>query len=324
MNVYTYTNFLLNLGKKIENLLADGGKLALFTNSYALNTNTDCAYSVSAPAQPTVSNSGSGGTIAAGTYQVEVTYVNQQGETTASTSQSTTTTGSTSTITITSPADPGGSVTGWYAYVTQAGGSTYTRQQTAGSPTAIGSNLTLTAPPTNTGANPPTGNTACITGTTGNELSTGGGYTVGGQALSSITWTEITQASFTRSWAANTAYALGQIVAASSSLFKCVAAGTSGASAPSWSNSKMTITTDNTVTWLCIGTAICSLNSALSGGYNVSWTVTSPLTWRYAVLYDSTTSDLICYIDPLSSQTGPSSGTIAFTWDAAAGLLAFY
>jgi hypothetical protein len=69
------------------------------------------------------------------------------------------TTGSTSTLTVSSPA-ASGNATGWYAYVTQAGGSTYTRQQAAGSPTAIGSNLVLTAPPTSTGLNPPASNTA--------------------------------------------------------------------------------------------------------------------------------------------------------------------
>jgi len=42
----------------------------------------------------------------------------------------------------------------------QAGATgTYTRQQAAGSPTAIGTALTLTAPPTSTGATPATTNT---------------------------------------------------------------------------------------------------------------------------------------------------------------------
>lgn len=114
---------------------------------------------LSAPAAPSVSNAATGGTITAGTYQVEVTYVNPAGETVASASSSTTTSGTTSTITINSPA-ASGNATGWYAYVTQAGGSTYTRQQAAGVPTAIGTNLTLTAPPTSNGANPPGSNTA--------------------------------------------------------------------------------------------------------------------------------------------------------------------
>jgi hypothetical protein len=112
-----------------------------------------------APSAPTVSNSGSGGTVLAGTYKAEVTYVNRWGETLASSETSTTTSGSTSVITISPPAlllD----ATGWYAYVTQAGGSTYTRQQASGSPTAMGVQLILTAPPTSSGANPPGSDTS--------------------------------------------------------------------------------------------------------------------------------------------------------------------
>lgn len=111
------------------------------------------------PAAPTLGTATTGGTVLAGTYQVEVTYVNAQGETIASASASQVTTGSTSTLTVNSPV-ASGNATGWYAYVTQAGGSTYTRQQAAGSPTAIGSNLVLTAPPTSAGLNPPASNTA--------------------------------------------------------------------------------------------------------------------------------------------------------------------
>lgn len=100
-----------------------------------------------------------GGTIHAGTYQVEVTWVTASGETTPGPSFSIITTGTTSTITVTSPPATTGA-TGWYAYVTQLGGTTFTRQQASGSPTAIGTNLTLTAPPTSSGAAPPTSNTS--------------------------------------------------------------------------------------------------------------------------------------------------------------------
>ena len=112
-----------------------------------------------APAQPVPTTSPAGGTVADGTYQARVTYVNANGESLASTAGSVTAAGGgTSTLTIPSPsASPG--ATGWYAYVTQPGGSTFTRQQTAGSPTAIGTPLTITAPPTAGGAQPPAGNT---------------------------------------------------------------------------------------------------------------------------------------------------------------------
>jgi hypothetical protein len=114
---------------------------------------------LAAPPAPGTSTATSGGTVADGTYQVVITLVNAAGESIASASASQVTSGgNTSTLTVTSPAASGGA-TGWYAYVTQAGGSTYTRQQAAGSPTAMASNLTLTAPPTSTGAAPPTVNT---------------------------------------------------------------------------------------------------------------------------------------------------------------------
>ena len=90
-----------------------------------------------------------------------VTYVNANGETLAS---ATTTVAVTATdnLVITSPSAETGA-TGWYAYISQAGGSTLTRQQAAGSPTAIATNLTLTAPPTSSGAAPPSLNTTLPT-----------------------------------------------------------------------------------------------------------------------------------------------------------------
>jgi hypothetical protein len=118
-----------------------------------------------APAAPEVSNADAGGTVLAGTYQVQVTYVGPPGESIASASTSTTTSGSTSTITIDSPASSSdvGGATGWYAYVTQAGGDVFYRQQASGSPTAIGTALTLTAPPATGGETAPDGDhSECI------------------------------------------------------------------------------------------------------------------------------------------------------------------
>jgi hypothetical protein len=114
------------------------------------------------PLPPVPTTAASGGTVLAGTYQVLVTYVNVTGETLGSAAGTVTTTGSTSTITIPSPA-PSGAATGYYAYVSQANGSVLTRQEAPGSPTTIGVSLVLTAPPTNTGANPPTSNTSGAT-----------------------------------------------------------------------------------------------------------------------------------------------------------------
>lgn len=118
--------------------------------------------SLAAPAAPVPTNIGTTGTVLAGTYQVQVTYVTSTGESLPSASGSTTTSGTTSVITVPSPTTVAGAI-GWYAYVTQAGGSTFTRQQTAGSPTALGSNLTISNPPTSSGLNPPVANTSQMT-----------------------------------------------------------------------------------------------------------------------------------------------------------------
>jgi len=117
---------------------------------------------LAAPATPTSATATSGGTVLAGTYTMVTTYTNANGETLASATHTQVTTGSTSTLTVNSPGALSGA-THWYAYVSQVGGTTLTRQQAAGSPTLIGTNLTLTAPPTSTGANPPTLNTTIPT-----------------------------------------------------------------------------------------------------------------------------------------------------------------
>lgn len=114
------------------------------------------------PLPPAPTTAATGGTVLAGIYQALITYVNVNGESVGSAAGAVTTTGSTSTITIPSPA-PSGAATGWYAYVSQANGSVLTRQQAAGSPSTIGVSLVLTAPPTSSGANPPTVNTSGAT-----------------------------------------------------------------------------------------------------------------------------------------------------------------
>lgn len=93
---------------------------------------------------PDVTSATAGGTVPAGTYTVETTYVTATGETQASPPQTVTTTGDTSTITVSSPPAMSGA-TGWYAYITQAGGGTFFRQQS--SPTAIGTSYMLTSAP---------------------------------------------------------------------------------------------------------------------------------------------------------------------------------
>lgn len=138
---------------------AAGLKMNLVTGKAANNSGFNPLAPLPTPAAaPGLATAGTGGTIAAGTYQVEVSYVNAYGETLPSASASIVTTGTTSTITITAPPQVG-NASGWYAYVTQAGAGTYYRQQAAGQPTGFNVPLTLTATPTTTGANPAGANT---------------------------------------------------------------------------------------------------------------------------------------------------------------------
>lgn len=121
---------------------------------------TDLAITaIGAPAAPTVSNSATGGTVAAGTYYFQITYVSYYGttgaETNASANASTTTTGTTSSITVNSPAAAVGA-THYQVYASTSSGGTYflcTGTNSYGTP--IGTNLTIAATPPTSGTNPP-------------------------------------------------------------------------------------------------------------------------------------------------------------------------
>lgn len=114
------------------------------------------------PAAPGVTTAATGGTVLAGTYFVRVSYVNASGESAGSTASSITTVGTTSTIVIASPAAQSDAVS-WYAYVSSLAAPTVlTRQQAAGSPTTLGTGLTLTAPPTTNGTLPLSAGTADV------------------------------------------------------------------------------------------------------------------------------------------------------------------
>lgn len=115
---------------------------------------------LSAPGVPGATSSFTlGGTVAAATYYVVVTYVNASGQTVASSASQVKVSGFNNTITIASPAAEG-NATGWYAYVGTVSGGPYHLQQSPGFPTAIGTSLPLTSTPTTTGVTPPTSNTA--------------------------------------------------------------------------------------------------------------------------------------------------------------------
>jgi hypothetical protein len=83
------------------------------------------------------------GTVAPGTYNVEVTYVTANGESLPSASSSVALT-SPGSISIPSPPAANGA-TGWYVYVMQPGGTSYVRQNS--SPNTIGTPFTLSVQP---------------------------------------------------------------------------------------------------------------------------------------------------------------------------------
>ncbi len=116
----------------------------------------DLIIGVGAPlSAPTLSTATTGGTIAAGTYYVVTTYVNQVGETLPSPSSSQTTTGSTSTLTVNSPISVVGA-TGYNIYVGTSPTGPFYRQNAT--PVSLGTNTTLTSI-TTPGVVPPTTNT---------------------------------------------------------------------------------------------------------------------------------------------------------------------
>lgn len=158
-----------------------------------------------------------------------------------------------------------------------------------------------------------------------NEAS-GTGYTANGLALASKAGPTITAAN---SWgvvaAISTAYVVGDIVRPSAGngyLYRCVVAGTSGGSAPTWPTVIGTTVTDGGVTWLCVGRSVLALDCA-----DPSW-ATITITARYGVVYNRTpatdaTRPLLGLID-FGADKSPSAGTLTITVHSAGLLVAFF
>lgn len=117
---------------------------------------------IAAPAAPTLATATTGGTVAAGTYYVQLAYVNASGETVLGPVASQVTAGSTSTITVTTGALPAGA-TSVKAYISTASG-TYTKYFSG-----TGSPIVITAPPSS--------------GTSGTPATINGATTSAGQAF---------------------------------------------------------------------------------------------------------------------------------------------
>lgn len=158
-----------------------------------------------------------------------------------------------------------------------------------------------------------------------NELATGGGYTAGGIALSSLSRTYVAAASWSLSAAVSTAYAVGDVRRPSTSngyLYRAVVAGTSGASAPTWPTVVGTTVVDGGVTWLNVGSGATVFTAAAP-----SWASFTATGIRYAILSDRTagtaaTQPLIACGSFTTDQAG-GGGAWSVNWDPAGILVGF-
>lgn len=140
-----------------------------------------------------------------------------------------------------------------------------------------------------------------------NEI-TGTGYSAGGVALSSKTIAYTAANSWGVSRANSTAYAVGDIVRPATGngrLYRCIVAGTSGGSIPTYPTVSGQTVTDGSVTWAEIGRGVLVIDAA-----DPSWSGAT-FTARQVVLYKDTgtasTSPLIATGDFGADTTVTSS-----------------
>lgn len=142
-----------------------------------------------------------------------------------------------------------------------------------------------------------------------NEV-TGTGYTAGGNALASKTITYTAANSWATTWAASTAYAVGDVIRPATGnghLYMAIVAGTSAGTAPTFPTVSRQTVADNTVTWAEIGRGITQIDCA-----DPSWTSATISSIRKAVFYRDTgtasTSPLFCLM-VFDSDISVTNGT---------------
>jgi hypothetical protein len=155
-----------------------------------------------------------------------------------------------------------------------------------------------------------------------NEVS-GTNYTAGGTTLGTKTVTYTAANSWATVAATTTAYAVGDIVrpsAGNGHLYRCIVAGTSGGSAPTWPTVSGQTVADGSVTWAEIGRGVTQLDAA-----DPSWASATISGIRYAVIYKDTgtagTSPLLWLID-FGADQSVTSGTFTIVL-AALGIETF-
>jgi len=141
-----------------------------------------------------------------------------------------------------------------------------------------------------------------------NELATSGGYTAGGVTAGTKTVVTTEANSWGTVHTTSTVFTVDYVVRPSVGngfLYRCVVAGTSASSAPTWPTVIGTTVTDGTVTWECVGRAICVIDCA-----DFTWSTATFTGARYCVISDRQTG---------VNSTSPLIGLIDFGTDKAGG-----
>jgi len=164
-----------------------------------------------------------------------------------------------------------------------------------------------------------------------NELTTGGGYTQGtvsggGLAISTPAMTYTAANSWANARVNSTAYVVGDVyrpASANGFLYRCVVAGTSASSPPTFSTVLGRETADGTAVFETVGSGIVTFTAA-----NPVWTSATFGPCRYAVLSDRTsgvnaTNPLIGYVDFGSDKTG-GGGNFTIVLSSTLGVLHYF
>jgi hypothetical protein len=138
----------------------------------------------------------------------------------------------------------------------------------------------------------------------------GTGYTPNGATLTAVSLTLTAANSWTVQWAATTSYTYGQVVRPDTGngfLYRCVVAGSSGGSEPSFPTVVGETVTDGGVTWACMGDAILVFSSAAA-----QWTGAT-FTADYAVIYDAESgtyaTEPLIVLETFAAPQSPSAQT---------------
>lgn len=152
----------------------------------------------------------------------------------------------------------------------------------------VTANTAITATLHTTGYTPNYDTDQFVSVLAGTELSTGGGYTVGGVSSLSPVVTYVPAASWTIAWAASTVYAAEAVIKATVSsvtyLFRCATGGTSGSGAPTFPATVGATVSDNGVVWENVGVGVSTFTMT-----NPQWTAATFTGARWLVLSDRST-----------------------------------